>query len=79
MSEVIGAIESFLRSPKGNGVTFNASDRSFDFNFIYKPKISFDSLLSKVEVISDHWKYDEKLDVPITFKQKPTYKPVFSA
>jgi hypothetical protein len=68
MSKVIQAIEDFQKSVKGNGYAFQATEDTFIFNLDYKPKISHDDLISKMDKVSEQWKYEKEL--PVTFKDK---------
>jgi hypothetical protein len=71
VSEVITAVESFENAPKGNNIRFEASEETYDFEFINKTKISSKYLLSKVEKILKDWDYKGKsIDFPTIFSSK---------
>jgi hypothetical protein len=67
MSEVIRTIEDFEKAAKGSNIKFKASEDTYDFEFINKPKISADGYLSKVKKISENWSYKSVLGNPTIF------------
>jgi len=70
MSKAIEAYENVDEAIKGSNFIFVANEKTYDFEFIEKPKTSTGAFVALKEKISKDWSYKGRVDRPIRFSSE---------